>query len=126
VDVKADPRETPVSCAKRLNDFRGLVYSRGSNIPKLFFSQHNALRLLLCHTLNLLPATFSQAWIQTTLWELASQNIYDETYGYIFRNSLFLQNFGKILFNSELHFSINVDSLSTPLTKTDYSCDLLQ
>jgi hypothetical protein len=29
-------------------------------------------------------------------------------------------------FNSELHFSINDDRLSTHLTKTDYECDLLQ
>jgi hypothetical protein len=28
--VKADPSETPVSCAKRLNDFRGLICSRAS------------------------------------------------------------------------------------------------
>jgi hypothetical protein len=38
----------------------------------------------LCPTLNLWVATFSQAWIHTPLRELASQDIYDETYEYIF------------------------------------------
>jgi hypothetical protein len=28
--VKADPSETPVSCAKHLNDFRGVICSRAS------------------------------------------------------------------------------------------------
>jgi hypothetical protein len=47
----------------------------------------------LCHTLNLWPATFSQAWLHMTVWELASQDIYDETYGYIFCKFFSLQNF---------------------------------
>jgi hypothetical protein len=93
VAVKADPTETPVSCAKRLNDFRGLIYSLASNIPNLFISQHNPLQLLLYVTLNLWPATFSQAWIHMTLWELVSQDNYDETYRYIFCKFFSLQNF---------------------------------
>jgi hypothetical protein len=37
VGVKADPSETPVSCAKRLNDYRGLICSRAS-ISRTFSS----------------------------------------------------------------------------------------
>jgi hypothetical protein len=80
VAVKADPSETPVPCAKRLNDFRGLICSRAS-ISRTFSSVSTVLfDCFLCHTLNLWPATFSQAWIHTSLWELASEDIYDETY----------------------------------------------
>jgi hypothetical protein len=76
----------------------------------------------LCHALDLWPATFSLAWIHTTLWELVSQDIYDETYGYNFCKFFPCKNFDNkhTLFNSEPHFSINVDRLLTPLTKTDY------
>jgi hypothetical protein len=76
----------------------------------------------LCHTRNLWPSTFLQAWIHTTLWELASQDIYDKTYGYI-SVSFFLAEVSTMehtLFNSELDFSINVDRLLTSLAKTDY------
>jgi hypothetical protein len=53
--------------------------------PEPFFQSAQSFSIAsLCYTLNLWPATFSQAWIHTTLWELASQDIYDETYGYIF------------------------------------------
>jgi hypothetical protein len=58
---------------------------------------------------NLWPATFSQAWIHTTLWELASQDIYDETYGYIICK-FFLAKDSTI----KTHCSI----LNTPLTQT--------
>jgi hypothetical protein len=37
VAMKADPSETPVSCAERLNDFRGLICSRAS-ISRTFSS----------------------------------------------------------------------------------------
>jgi hypothetical protein len=52
---------------------------------------------------------------------VASQDIYDENYGYIFCKFFSLKTFDNkhMLFNSELHFSINVNRLSTPLTKTD-------
>jgi hypothetical protein len=30
--VKADPSETPVSCAKPLNDFRGLIYFKAVQV----------------------------------------------------------------------------------------------
>jgi hypothetical protein len=75
-----------------------------------------------CHTLNLWPTVFSQAWIHITLWELVSQDIHDETYGYIFCKFFPCNSFDNkhMLFSSELHFSINIDCLSTPLTQTDY------
>jgi hypothetical protein len=50
--VKADPSKTPVSCAKRLNDFRGLICSLALHIPNLFISQHNPLRPPLFHRLG--------------------------------------------------------------------------
>jgi hypothetical protein len=117
VAVKADPRETPVSCAKRLNDFRGLICSRAS-ISRTFSS----VSTILFDCLDLWPATFSQTWIHRTLLELASQDIHDETLD-IFSVSFFpCRSFGNkhTPFNSELQFSINIDRLSTPLTQTDY------
>jgi hypothetical protein len=114
---------TPISCAKRLNDFRGLICSHASIFQNFssvstilfecFFMSHT--EPVACH--------FSQAWIHTTLWELESQDIYDETYGYIFCKFFFpCKSFDNkhTPFNSELHFSINVDRLSTSLTKPDY------
>jgi hypothetical protein len=70
------------------------------NNLNIFFSQHNPLWLLLYVTLNLWPSTFSQAWIHTTLREVASQYIYYGSYGYIFR---------KISPYKIPHFSLNVD-----------------
>jgi hypothetical protein len=74
------------------------------------------LRIRLCG--NWRVRIFTAKLTDTTLWELASQYIYDETYGYVFPCKSFDNK--HTLFNSELHFSINVDRLSTPLTKTDY------
>jgi hypothetical protein len=75
----------------------------------------------LCHTLNPWPTTFSQAWIHMSLWELLSQGIYDETYGYIFCKFFPCKSFHNkhTLFNNELQFSTNIDRLLTPLTQTD-------
>jgi hypothetical protein len=48
--------------------------------PELFLQLAQSSSIpSLCHTLNLWTATFSQAWIHTTLSELARQDIYDET-----------------------------------------------
>jgi hypothetical protein len=42
---------------------------------------------------NDITCHFSQAWIHMTSWELASQDIYDKTCGYIFCKFLSLQKF---------------------------------
>jgi hypothetical protein len=77
--------ETPVSCAKRLLTIFENWSVAVPQYPEPFLQSTKSSSIAsLCHTVNLWPATFSQAWIQKTLWELASQDIYDKTYGYIF------------------------------------------
>jgi hypothetical protein len=86
VAVTADLSETPTSCAKRLNNFRGLILVMSQYPELLLQSAQSSSIASLCPTLNLWPTAFSQIEIQTTLRESASQDIYNETYGYIFCN----------------------------------------
>jgi hypothetical protein len=51
--------------------------------PKPFLQSAQSSSIAsLCHALNMWSVIFSQDWIRTTLWELASQDIYDETYAF--------------------------------------------
>jgi hypothetical protein len=68
-----------ISLNKRLNDFRGQICSLASVSPT--FSSVSTV-LFDCFFMS-----------HTTLWELASQDIYDGTYGYIFCKFFSLQKF---------------------------------
>jgi hypothetical protein len=113
VVVKADPSETPVSCAKRLNDFRGLTCSREYPEPFLHLAHFSSIASS-CHKLNPWPVTFSQAYIHMTLWELVRLDIYDEIFEHTFCKFFSLcVSFDNehTLFNSELYFNRNVHCL---------------
>jgi hypothetical protein len=82
VAVEADPSETPFSCAKRLNDFRELTWVVPEYPEPFLQLSHFSWIASSCHKLNPWPATFSQAYINMTLWKLLRLDIYDETFEY--------------------------------------------
>jgi hypothetical protein len=120
VAVKADPSETPVSCAKRLNDFRGLICSRAS-ISRTFSSVSTILFdcFFMSQTEPLARHFFTSLESHDFVGTGESGYLRQNLRMHFLKFFLSFNN-KHTLFNSELHLSINFDRPSTPLTMTDY------
>jgi hypothetical protein len=122
VAVKVDPSETPVSCAKLLNDFRGLIFSPAS-VSRTFSSVSTTLFdcFFMSHT-ERLARHFFTCWDTHDCgnWRVRifTTKLTDTLSVSFFPCKRFDNK--HTLFNSEFHFSINDDRLPTTLTKTDY------